>query len=98
MVSIMKTKRNEPNISCVQKISNLTKNILMDLNYIRENIAIGKNNDLLKERKLLCPYSCDDIKTTRYIYGSWTMHKDVEPLNGPCKEIFCPLVNKLFSL
>ena len=94
----MKSKKNEPNISCVQKISNLTKNILMDLNCIGENIAIGKNNDLLKERKLLCPYSCDYIQPKRYVYGSWTMHKDVEPLHGPCKEILCPLVNKLFSL
>ena len=85
MISIMKSKKNEPNISCVQKISNLTKNILMDLNCIGEYIAIGKNNDLLKDRKLLCPYSCDYIQSKRYIYGSWTMNKDVEPLHGPCK-------------
>ena len=45
MVSIMKSKKNDPNISYVQKISNLTKNILTDLNCIGENIAIGKNND-----------------------------------------------------
>lgn len=44
---------------------------------------------MLEERKLLCPYSCDDIKPKRYIYGSWTMHKDVEPLHGPCKHILC---------
>lgn len=50
MVSIMKSKKNEPNISCVQKISNLTKNILMDLNCIGENIAIGKNNDAKGEK------------------------------------------------
>ena len=41
MVSV---KKNEPKISCVQNISNLTKNILMDLNCTGENIAIGKNN------------------------------------------------------
>ena len=50
MVSIMKSKKNEPNVSCVQKISNLTKNILMDLNCIGENIAIGKNNDAKGEK------------------------------------------------
>ena len=50
MVSIMESKKNEPNISCVQKISNLTKNILMDLNCIGENIAIGKNNDARGEK------------------------------------------------
>ena len=81
----MKSKKNDPNISCVQKISNLTKNILMDLNCIGENRAIGKNSDLLKERKLLCPYSCDYIKPKRYAYGSWTMHKDFELLHRPCK-------------
>ena len=85
MVSIMNSKKNEPNISCVQNISILTKNIFMDLNCIGENIAIGKNNDLLKEIKLLCAYSCDYIQPKRYVYGSWTMHKYVEPFHGPCK-------------
>ena len=50
MVSIMKSKKNEPNTSCVQKIYNLTNNILMDLNCIRESIAIGKNNDSRGEK------------------------------------------------
>ena len=85
----MKSKKNEPNISCVQKISNLKKNILMGLNCIGENIAIGKNNDARAE-KIVMSFFCDDIKPKRYLYGSWTMHKDVEPLHGPCKEIFCP--------
>ena len=50
MVSIMKSKKNETNISCVGKISNLTKNILMDLNCIGENMAIVKNNDAKGEK------------------------------------------------
>ena len=50
MVSIMKSMKNEPNITCVQKISNLTNNILMDLNCIGENIAISKNNDTKGEK------------------------------------------------
>ena len=50
MVYIMKSKKNEPNISCVQKISNLTKNILMNLNCIGENTTIGKNNDAKGEK------------------------------------------------
>ena len=50
VVSIMKSKKNEPNISCVQKLSNLTKNVLMDLNCIGENIAISKNSDTKGEK------------------------------------------------